>query len=223
MGQGRLEKFGTKITKQCLQCGEQFITTTKRETKFCGRDCSHTYKRKSHSQFVAELIEIYSGMIVPLEIYKGADSEIDYKCLKCGSIGRKKAGRFLGKYKRGCGNCSNGSKNSKGSQEIERFLEERNMEYEKEYRFNGLRMKSSLLYDFAVLKNGLVELLIEYDGRQHFEPIDEWGGEAELERTKESDSLKNQYAIDNNIPLIRIKYDCEDITSELEEKLKEIM
>ena len=51
--------------------------------------------------------------------------------------------------------------------------------------------------------------IIEYDGEQHFKPIDVWGGEEALSNTRERDLIKNKYCFDNNIPLIRIPYDAE--------------
>ena len=47
---------------------------------------------------------------------------------------------------------------------------------------------------------------IEYDGIQHFEPIERFGGKEEFSRTKIRDNIKTQYCKDNNIKLIRIPY-----------------
>ena len=54
-------------------------------------------------------------------------------------------------------------------------------------------------------------ILIEYDGQQHFKPIDfagkgeEWAIKNMLE-TQRRDNIKTQYCKDNNIKLIRIPY-----------------
>lgn len=51
--------------------------------------------------------------------------------------------------------------------------------------------------------------LIEFDGKQHFEINNFFGGEEEFQKNKIRDELKNNYCIENKIPLIRIKYDEE--------------
>ena len=65
-----------------------------------------------------------------------------------------------------------------------------------------------LRYDFCILnKIGEIELLIEYDGRQHF--IYEESSFISYNEYLElinNDKRKNKYCLDNNIQLIRIKY-----------------
>lgn len=57
-----------------------------------------------------------------------------------------------------------------------------------------------------------MKLWIEYDGRQHFMPVnfkcnrDKKGAEENFERVKINDEIKNQYAIDNGWTLVRISY-----------------
>jgi len=47
---------------------------------------------------------------------------------------------------------------------------------------------------------------IEYDGIQHFESIDYFGGDDNLKNTKINDKIKNNYCKKHNIKLFRIKY-----------------
>lgn len=49
-------------------------------------------------------------------------------------------------------------------------------------------------------------MLIEYNGRQHYEPVESFGGQKEFDRQVESDSAKKWYAKDRKIPLISISY-----------------
>lgn len=60
---------------------------------------------------------------------------------------------------------------------------------------------------------------IEYDGIQHFEKIDIWGGEATLIEQQKKDEIKNVFCKDNKIQLIRISYK-QDINSELKKNIK---
>lgn len=51
---------------------------------------------------------------------------------------------------------------------------------------------------------------IEYDGRQHYMPIDYFGGEDAFREQVESDALKNQKCKENGFTLFRLKYDYSD-------------
>lgn len=69
-------------------------------------------------------------------------------------------------------------------------------------------------YDMNFLRFDLfipeLQVAIEYDGEQHYKPINYGGGveEAELhfEYTRKNDMIKNQYCLDNNISLLRIPF-----------------
>lgn len=111
---------------------------------------------------------------------------------------------------------------SKGERYIQYILEENNIKYIPQYSFDDCKYKYKLKFDFALLNNnGEVFYLIEYDGRQHFEPIDFYGGEKHFEETKIRDSIKNQYCLDNNIKLLRLKYDLRN--EEIKEKIVNII
>lgn len=58
-------------------------------------------------------------------------------------------------------------------------------------------------FDFAIVENGKIVRLIEFDGEQHYKDVEQWGG---LELQQKRDKVKNEYALSNNIPLIRIPY-----------------
>ena len=50
-------------------------------------------------------------------------------------------------------------------------------------------------------------MCIEYDGLQHFKPIEFFGGEKTFLLTKEHDRIKNEYCEDNGIRMIRLTKD----------------
>lgn len=47
---------------------------------------------------------------------------------------------------------------------------------------------------------------VEYDGEQHYKPIEHFGGESNFELVVERDRLKNEKCIKNNCKLFRVKY-----------------
>jgi hypothetical protein len=66
-------------------------------------------------------------------------------------------------------------------------------------------------------------MLIEFDGRQHYEPIEFFGGEEKYISRKKNDQIKTNYCLKNNISLLRIPYwDYDNIETILEEKLTEL-
>ena len=51
-----------------------------------------------------------------------------------------------------------------------------------------------------------LNLCIEYDGKQHFEPINYFGGIDSFNKQIIKDSIKNDFCHKNNIKLMRIPY-----------------
>jgi len=98
-------------------------------------------------------------------------------------------------------------KNSKGEQYIENYLIDNDIKYIRQYWFKDCRNILPLPFDFYLDE---LNILIEYDGRQHFESVELFGGEKELLKRKINDEIKNNYCIKNRISLIRISY-LEDI------------
>ena len=96
-----------------------------------------------------------------------------------------------------CYSCS--CKESSGEERIRRFLEFYEVDFEQEKRFNDCRDIKPLPFDFYIQQNNLV---IEFDGKQHFEDV----GRGNFETIRYHDKIKNQYCKDNNINLLRIPY-----------------
>lgn len=66
-----------------------------------------------------------------------------------------------------------------------------------------------------------MKVAIEYQGKQHFEPVEIFGGKENFEKQKERDVLKKKLSDENGIKLVYINY-WEDITAELiREKVEE--
>jgi len=99
-------------------------------------------------------------------------------------------------HRNGCPVC----KSSKGEKRIKTYLDTANIKYVRQYSLPGSRYK----YDFYLPE---LNILIEYDGEQHFKPVKIFGGEKTFKRIKERDKEKDTLAYIHGIPLIRIKYD----------------
>ena len=113
---------------------------------------------------------------------------------------------------RGCPIC----KNSKGEIEIQKILINRNINHIQQKTFPGCKDLKVLPFDFYLPDH---TMCIEFDGRHHFESIENWGGIKRLKNTQKHDQIKNIYCKENNIKLIRIKYD-ENIIDKINENFK---
>jgi very-short-patch-repair endonuclease len=101
--------------------------------------------------------------------------------------------------KQGCPYCNE----SHGEKEIASFLEKNKIIFIRQHKFNNCKNILPLPFDFYLPE---LNICIEYDGEQHFRKHNIWG-ENKLKQTQKNDKIKNQYCKDNNIGLIRIKFD----------------
>lgn len=102
--------------------------------------------------------------------------------------------------------------NSLGENKIKNILLNNNINFVQEYKFEDLKDKSYLRFDFAIFDkdNNLIKL-IEYDGKQHTQESSIWHTETVIKH----DEMKDNYCKENNIPLLRIPYtDLEKINLE---------
>ena len=79
-------------------------------------------------------------------------------------------------------------------------------EFEPQYTFDDCKNIYVLRFDFGILYNDKLLGLIEYDGKQHFEPIEYFGGKDGFIETQKRDKIKNEYCKVHNIPLLRLPY-----------------
>lgn len=90
------------------------------------------------------------------------------------------------------------------------FLSQYAEYYESQVIYSDLRGNSGypLSYDFAVYKDSKVVLLIECQGRQHYEPVEYFGGQERFVVQQANDNKKRVYAAKHNIALLEIPYTC---------------
>ena len=128
--------------------------------------------------------------------YINATNKIKILCFKHVMFEQKPNGHLNGK---GCKYC----RESKGEKHIEKMLNKKNIEFIRQKTFGLCKNKNILRFDFYLPNNNI---LIEYDGEQHFKSIEYWGGDKEFEIRQKNDSIKNLFAVNRGINLIRIKY-----------------
>lgn len=127
------------------------------------------------------------------------------KCF-CGDTFYEIPAKIKNGHTTSCGCASRSSK----ERLIEHYLKSLSIDYKTQYKMDGCVYKSTLRFDFALFKDGKICCLLEYDGKQHFEPIDFFGGAKGFEDATIRDNIKNAYCKEHNINLIRIPYTYSD-------------
>ena len=100
---------------------------------------------------------------------------------------------------------------SYGESKIKDILDKNNIKYIHDKKFFEDLITSGGgigRYDFILLdENNQPYRLIEFDGEQHYGRVVEyWDGKDGAEKRRKNDLIKNQYAKEHNIPLVRIPY-----------------
>jgi very-short-patch-repair endonuclease len=143
--------------------------------------------------------------------FKGVDKKVEIICKEHGIFKQNIYKHLKGQ---GCPECSY---SSKGEEYIKMYLEELKIKYIRQYSFETCRYINKLSFDFYLPE---LNTCIEFDGIQHFKPIIEFGGKKEFNIIQERDKCKNEWCVENQVNLIRIKYNQIDkVKSIIEDKL----
>lgn len=116
----------------------------------------------------------------------------------------------------GCPRC----RESTGERDVRLYLINKQIKFKTEATFDNCKNPKTnrkLLFDFWLPD---YNILIEIDGKQHSKSVSYWGGEEALVNIKYRDSIKNNFAKENNIMLYRIVVDKKLDVALLDEILK---
>ena len=170
--------------------------------KTCAVGCAFcTGRYKTTEDFIKE-INIINPDVEIIGEYTGSENHVDCRCKICGNTWSP-IGRSL-KNGQGCPICTS----SKGEIKIKRFLDNNKIVYVTQKTFDECVYKEKLRFDFYLPD---YNILIEYDGEQHFKPVDfankgfSWANEI-FKYNQIKDEIKNVYCKNNNIKLVRIPY-----------------
>lgn len=182
-------------------CGKEYVKSPAAIMRRNCKICSDLAQMKTSEEFIQEVHNLVGDDYTVLGEYKGSYEKIKMRHNTCGYEWDANPHKFVNGGRR-CPVCNE----SKGETEIRRFLEFNQINFETQFIIKECRLQKPLPFDFAIFKNDNLLFLIEYDGKQHFEPIEIFGGlEVYLEQ-KERDTIKNAFCIEKNIELVRIPY-----------------
>lgn len=178
-------------------------------------ECLRLSKKKTQQEWDEQVLELGHGEYKFIECYKRDNEKIKCKHTICGHEYMVAPNTFINGAR--CPKC----KYSKGEKEVERTLNELGIAFIPQKRFPGLRNHLPLSFDFFLPEH---LILIEYQGQQHYKPIDFFGGKDTFIKQQLHDEMKKNYSSANGYSLIEIPY-FEDVktylTSEIEKIRKE--
>ena len=145
--------------------------------------------------------------------YMGVDNNATWQCAK-GHIWDARWGHIAhdGNWCRKC-------LKSRGEEATEAILKAKEVQYERERIFDDCPSSKNhrLRFDFYLES---LNVLIEFDGAQHFREVEYFGGAEGFQRRVLHDLMKCEYCVDNKITLIRIAFD-ESLEEALPKRLEE--
>ena len=100
----------------------------------------------------------------------------------------------------GCQKC----KQSHGENFVEQYLQSKNISFQQQYSIHvpeNIRSSKRIYVDFYI---EALNTIIEYNGKQHYIPIEHFGGQLAFNSQKKRDNYLRQYCLDNKIRLIEL-------------------
>ena len=181
------ENGKTLYVARCIKCGRKTSKTMYDYMR--DRGCGHCKKNivKDLQDFQKEIGEEYSVIE-----YNGMNHRGKFKHNLCGFIYQANPRGY------NCPKC----KGSKGEKRIRYFLSKNNFLFEeqKTWEIEGHLLRT----DFYLPDRNLV---IEYNGEQHFRPINFFGGEETFKKQIYYDSLKKNFFKDNMLSISYLDYE----------------
>lgn len=169
--------------------------------------CRDSRPPKTTEQFKKEVFNLEGENFRVISEYTLGREDIKMIHKKCGKDFFVTPDTFLSR--RSCPNCNM----TRGELKVAQWLINNKINFKPEKTFDNFKSEKGWAYrfDFAVYDENELILLIEYDGVQHFEPVDfankgeEWAVKNYL-KTIHRDEIKNNYCKEKGIELLRIPY-----------------
>jgi hypothetical protein len=177
----------------------------------CGVEEAHESQKIDFEEFVERSLDKHGNIFkYNKSSYIDIFTSVEIECSKHGFFNQKPRDHYRGS---GCPKCIS----SRGETLVRLILENQNIKFEEQKKFEDLAHKNKLRCDFYLPDFNTV---IEYNGLQHYEPISVFGGINGLIQTQKRDLIKYAYLEANKIELIIIRFDNNNVSDYLLQKLK---
>jgi len=192
----------TKLQIKCGRCKKIY------KIAFCGfingnrcQSCgikSTSDKSRLKIKFVKDYIKRCKDKL--MSGYINNYTNLDIQCNKCKKTYKMRFSDFQRGKRCICDHLS------MGERKIKKYLTDNNISFNMQKSFAGCKNKQKLRFDFYLEDK---DILIEFDGMQHFKPIKIFGGEKTFYKACRNDIIKNIFCIKKNKKLLRVC--CKDI------------
>ncbi len=196
--------YGKIIWKCLCDCGNEVFVQTGHLHSGAQTSCGKCYKKPYN--FIDETGNKY-GKLTVLRHVGSKNNEAQWECqCECGNKIIASAAKLRSKNTTSCG-CIK----SIGEYNIIQILLSNKIKFKSQYSFEDLKFIDPLKYDFCLLSDAdKPRRLIEFDGPQHDYTEKDSKKRYYSSSLKIRDLMKNEYAKEHNIPLVRIPYKLRD-------------
>nr|DAN11163.1 MAG TPA: restriction enzyme [Herelleviridae sp.] len=170
-------------------------------------------KRKTQKEFNEEVLNLVGDDYVFLENYINTYTPIKVKHKVCKAEYKVAPRDFLKGLR--CPVCSS----SRGEKSLVEYFIKKGIKYETQKSYPDLKNERRLYFDFYLPE---LNTVIEYNGKQHYEPIEFFGGGEDFRKQEKNDRVKKEYARKNSIRYLEIPYTFKT-TKHIHELLDDIL
>jgi hypothetical protein len=161
----------------------------------CKVENSHNVLSKGTSRFIEEARRVHGDLYdYSLCDYYNTHTKVKIICREHGVVEVDAGGHLSGC---GCPLCTEPS----GEKRVRLYLEKHNILYIKQYaiKYKGNNYRADF---FVPSKN----IIIEYNGAQHYKSVKQFGGAKKFHQQKQRDNNVRDYCKENNVKLLEISY-----------------
>jgi very-short-patch-repair endonuclease len=222
-------KSNTKYWFMCFDCNHQFerplykiANNVNHHCPYCiipskllcnDNNCKNCFE-KSFASHKKSIFWSNKNKITPRNVFKNSNNKYWFICSDCNYDFENTLNHISGRND-WCPNCKN--KTEKKMYELLKI----NYNIERQFKEKWCKKKRSLPFDFCIIEHNII---IELDGRQHFEQVSNWSSPEEQQN---NDLYKQLCANKNNYSIIRllqedVLYDKYDWLFELQQNIEKI-
>lgn len=210
-----------KVKVKHLSCGSEYYIRP--DSLLSGTQCKSCLNNKlskdnlkTTEEYKKEIEYVTQGEYTLIGEYTGVKNKVEIRHNTCGN--EYSVYPFMFYRGRRCPKCNY----SRGEKLVEAVLNSLDINFEAQKKFKGLKNINNLSYDFYLTE---YNVLIEYQGQQHYKPVDLFGGEEYFLKQQKNDRIKKEFSKNNNFYLLEIpytKYTFDSVKEEIELMLSNV-
>lgn len=209
---GTIDSWGSKkpVLWKCTKCNHTFMRAPASMFNANILSCPWCESRPymyTEQMIKEQVTELWGAEYTVLQVndiqHNGTSRRIIVCHNKCGFKYSVNQWHFM--HGQGCPHC----KNNHGEWKVRNYLKKNNFYFQEQFLIHT-RSGKNLKFDFY-LEEGNNKYAIEYNGIQHYKPIEWFGGQKNFIAQQERDKEKTNYCLENGIILITIPYNDESI------------